>query len=129
MSDNMNKALADALAYGTGVLHKSDYVAYDAFRELTPSVQFFAADEVIRFTPSGEIVLGEAWLNNPDGAAKAVIEGLRYHFQQMLDKAAAEERAKIVAYLLNEQREYPRTEYSGFAAMIAEEISAKEHLK
>lgn len=27
MSDNMNKALADALAYGTGVLHKGDYVA------------------------------------------------------------------------------------------------------
>jgi hypothetical protein len=39
------------------------------------------------------------------------------------------ERAKIVAYLLNEQREYPRTEYAGFAAMIAEDISAKEHLK
>jgi hypothetical protein len=28
MSNNMNKALADALTYGTGVLHKSDYVAY-----------------------------------------------------------------------------------------------------
>ena len=28
MTDNMNKALADALAYGTGVMHKSDYVAY-----------------------------------------------------------------------------------------------------
>ena len=28
MSDNINKALADALAYGTGVMHKSDYVAY-----------------------------------------------------------------------------------------------------
>ncbi len=39
------------------------------------------------------------------------------------------ERAKIVAYLLNEQRQYPRTEYSGFAAMIAEQIEAKEHLK
>ena len=28
MSDSINKALADALTYGTGVLHKSDYVAY-----------------------------------------------------------------------------------------------------
>ncbi len=28
MTDNMNKALADALAYGTGVMHGSDYVAY-----------------------------------------------------------------------------------------------------
>lgn len=43
--------------------------------------------------------------------------------------AGKAERERIVAYLLNEQREYPRTEYSGFAAMIAEEISAKEHLK
>lgn len=46
-----------------------------------------------------------------------------------MDLAAAEERAKIVAWLYDEQREYPRTEYSGFAAMIAEMISAKEHLK
>jgi hypothetical protein len=45
------------------------------------------------------------------------------------EAGAQQERAKIVAYLLNEQREYPRTEYSGFAAMIAELISAKEHLK
>lgn len=44
-------------------------------------------------------------------------------------QAAAEERAKIVEWLYDEQREYPRTEYSGFAAMIAEMISAKEHLK
>jgi len=124
MTDNMNKALADALTHGTGVLHGSDYVAYDAFRELTPSVQFFAADEVIRFTPSGEIVLGEAWLNNPDGAAQAVIEGLRYHFQQMLDKAAAEERAKVVAYLWNIGPEVNMTQYD-----VADAIEAKEHLK
>ena len=45
------------------------------------------------------------------------------------EQAAAEERAKVVAWLYDEQREYPRTEYSGFAAMIAEMISAKEHLK
>jgi hypothetical protein len=45
------------------------------------------------------------------------------------EQAAAEDRAKIVAWLYDEQREYPRTEYSGFAAMIAEMIEAKEHLK
>ena len=126
MSDNMNKALADALTHGTGVLHGSDYVAYDAFRELTPSVQFFAADEVIRFTPSGEIVLGEAWLNNPDGAAQAVIEGLRYHFQQMLDKAAAEERAKIVAWLRSGKIVLSMDGSKEDVAASA--IEAKEHL-
>jgi len=45
-----------------------------------------------------------------------------------VEEGAERERAKIVAWLLNEQREYPRTAYAGFAAMIAEEIEAKEHL-
>ena len=58
-----------------------------------------------------------------------IYEDIRIVVQRHREQAAAEERAKIVAWLLNEQREYPRTEYSGFAAMIAEEIEAKEHLK
>jgi len=58
-----------------------------------------------------------------------IYEDIRIVVQRHREQAAAEERAKIVAYLLNEQREYPGTEYSGFAAMIAEMISAKEHLK
>lgn len=45
------------------------------------------------------------------------------------NEGAEAERAAVVAWLYDEQREYPRTEYSGFAAMIAEMISAKEHLK
>jgi len=63
-----------------------------------------------------------------EGFVPCTVEAVYCH-KCAMDLAAAEERAKIVAYLLNEQREYPRTEYSGFAAMIAEEISAKEHLK
>jgi hypothetical protein len=43
-------------------------------------------------------------------------------------EGAAEERAKIVAWLMREEKGYPSTEYSGFAAMIREEIEAKEHL-
>lgn len=63
-----------------------------------------------------------------EGFVPCTVEAVYCH-KCAMDLAAAEERAKIVAYLLNEQREYPRTEYSGFAAMIAEMISAKEHLK
>lgn len=63
-----------------------------------------------------------------EGFVPCTVEAVYCH-KCAMDLAAAEEREKIVAYLLNEQREYPRTEYSGFAAMIAEEISEKEHLK
>jgi len=35
----------------------------------------------------------------------------------------------IVDWLRKEQEEYPKSEYSGFVAMIAEEIEAGEHLK
>lgn len=63
-------------------------------------------------------------------AGKAAMTGISGQALMSLTQAAEEaERERIVAYLLNEQRKYPRTEYSGFAAMIAEEISAKEHLK
>ncbi len=39
------------------------------------------------------------------------------------------ERAKIVAWLTREEEDYPAGNYSGFAAMIREEIEAGEHLK
>jgi len=39
------------------------------------------------------------------------------------------ERKQIVAWLRDERREYPATEYSGFVAMIAEDIAAGTHLK
>lgn len=41
----------------------------------------------------------------------------------------AEERAKIVAWLAREEEDYPSGKYSGFAAIIREEIEAGEHLK
>jgi hypothetical protein len=40
-----------------------------------------------------------------------------------------DEREKIVAWLYKEQEDHPKSDYSGFAAMIAEEIAAGEHLK
>jgi hypothetical protein len=45
------------------------------------------------------------------------------------EAGAAEERAKIVAWLMREEEGYPSSEYSGFAAMIRQSIEAKEHLK
>ena len=63
-----------------------------------------------------------------EGFVPCTVEAVYCH-KCAMDLAAAEERAKIVAWLYDEQREYPRTEYAGFAAMIAEMISAKEHLK
>lgn len=41
----------------------------------------------------------------------------------------AEERAAIVAWLMREEDDYPSGKYSGFAAIIREEIEAGEHLK
>ena len=40
-----------------------------------------------------------------------------------------EERAAIVAWLMREEEDYPAGKYSGFAAIIREEIEAGEHLK
>lgn len=51
------------------------------------------------------------------------------YFANHREQATAEERAKIVAWLMREEDGYPSSEYSGFAAMIREEIEAGEHLK
>lgn len=45
------------------------------------------------------------------------------------DRGRKEERAAIIAWLMREEEDYPSSEYSGFAAMIREEIEAGEHLK
>ena len=42
---------------------------------------------------------------------------------------AAEERAKIVAWLMNEESDYRSTKYAGFVEIIRKEIEAGEHLK
>ena len=44
-------------------------------------------------------------------------------------ESASHERAKIVAWLAREEEDYPSGKYSGFAAIIREEIEAGEHLK
>ena len=46
-----------------------------------------------------------------------------------MHQAATQERAKIVAWLAREEEDYPSGKYSGFAAIIREEIEAGEHLK
>jgi hypothetical protein len=46
-----------------------------------------------------------------------------------IDNAVKAEREAIVAWLLAEISDYPRSEYSGFCAMIADSIKDEEHLK
>jgi len=88
--------------------------------EIALSIDAFIALRIERDTLASELTQGEL-----TELSLGILEIIYRHREQ----AAAEERAKIVAWLYDEQREYPRTEYSGFAAMIAEMISAKEHLK
>lgn len=59
----------------------------------------------------------------------ATVWNRRIVVQRHREQAAAEERAKIVEWLENEQRRYACTEYSMFASIIAEEIIGEEHLK
>ena len=47
----------------------------------------------------------------------------------LVSMAREEERAAIVAWLMREEDDYPAGEYSGFAAMIREEIEAGDHHK
>lgn len=52
-----------------------------------------------------------------------------YWYRQGKDDGVEHERAKIVAWLAREEEDYPSGKYSGFAAIIREEIEAGEHLK
>ena len=57
-------------------------------------------------------------------------EGVKlYWYRQGKDDGVEHERAKIVAWLMREEDGYPSGKYSGFAAIIREEIEAGEHLK
>ena len=53
------------------------------------------------------------------------------NLQLKMDAAsiAADERAKIVAWLMNEESDYRSTKYAGFVEIIRKEIEAGEHLK
>jgi hypothetical protein len=73
-----------------------------------------------------------------DAAAQYdVVEAFARHRQYGYDQGyydgrqadGAEERAKIVAWLAREEEDYPSGKYSGFAAIIREEIEAGEHLQ
>lgn len=77
--------------------------------------------------PDGKITLGEN--AQPTEAAAECINAMSHMIQSMIDRAAADERAAIVAWMTREEEGYPATEYSGFVAMIREEIEAGEHLK
>ena len=101
-------------------------------------VHFYKTDlQANTFTPSynaamtihqdGRITLGEN--AQPTEAAAACIDAMSHIIQDMIRKAAADERAAIVAWLMREEDDYPASEYSGFAAMIREEIEAGDHHK
>lgn len=73
-----------------------------------------------------------------DAAAQYdVVEAFARHRQYGYDQGyydgrqadGAKERAAIVAWLMREEDDYPSGKYSGFAAIIREEIEAGEHLK
>lgn len=67
---------------------------------------------------------------NP-GVARFYLNGSKDHYKIVqafaARRIAAEKR--IVEWLRNEQKEYPASQYSGFAAMIADAIEAGGHLK
>lgn len=71
------------------------------------------------------------WIPTDDGPLwfDSALEAQDAQRQLEVDAAVKAERDRIVAWLRNEETEYPASQYSGFAAMIAEEIEALEHLK
>lgn len=76
-----------------------------------------------KLRPAVEVLqdIMEIWCRdapNPETKAAAVIEADRQATRAALV-------SEIVAWLFDEEQEYPAGEYSGFAAMIREEIEAK----
>lgn len=73
-----------------------------------------------------------AWNKRQPTQSDALLdaEGVKlYWYRQGKDDGVEHERAKIVAWLAREEEDYPSGKYSGFAAIIREEIEAGEHLK
>lgn len=73
---------------------------------------------------------GEAALRQPT-QSDALREGDAQTILYLLGvrRGREDERAKIVAWLMREEDDYPSGKYSVFAAIIREEIEAGEHLK
>ena len=77
------------------------------------------------------------WVNTIIDDQEAIAQAFAHHRQYGYDQGyydgrqadGAEERAAIVAWLMREEDDYPSGKYSGFAAIIREEIEAGEHLK
>lgn len=68
--------------------------------------------------------------NSDDETAQRIRRGLIYTWEVgEISRHRLAERAAIVAWLMREEDDYPSGKYSGFAAMIREEIEAGEHLK
>jgi hypothetical protein len=82
---------------------------------------------IMTIHPDGRITLGEN--EQPTEAAAECIDAMSHMIESMVRKAAADERAAIVAWMKREEEGYPFSEYSGFVAMIREEVEAGEHLK
>jgi hypothetical protein len=72
------------------------------------------------------------WVRDPNGGVlwfDSVLDAQAAARQIEIDIAVKAEREAIVAWLLAEISDYPRSEYSGFCAMIADSIKDEEHLK
>ena len=82
---------------------------------------------VMTIHPDGRITLGDD--AKPTEAAAECVNAMAPMIQNLIDNAAQTERDRVVAWLYKEQEDHPKSDYSGFAAMIAEEIAAGEHLK
>lgn len=68
--------------------------------------------------------------NSDDETAQRIRRGLIYTWEVgEIARHRLAERAAIVAWLMREEDDYPSGKYSGFAAIIREEIEAGEHLK
>ena len=81
-----------------------------------------AAERIKRREAMDNLIAQDADLIAADGVKL-------YWYRQGKDDGVEQERAKIVAWLAREEEDYPSGKYSGFAAIIREEIEAGEHLQ
>jgi hypothetical protein len=95
------------------------------------------AEMAVKVTEADRDAAAHFWQKSFEGDFYTLPQAFAYHRQYGYDQGyydgrqadGAEERAKIVAWLAREEEDYPSGKYSGFAAIIREEIEAGEHLK
>lgn len=88
----------------------------DVYRVKVPNYIDDAADRIEALISENERL---KYLNDLNAVPAGIIE----------DRGRMEERDAIIAWMMRQEDEYPATEYSGFVAMVREEIEAGEHLK